>query len=259
MQAQSNATERSFWHIRAKLIVVWTYFGCFEALLQQACLWRSSNLCWVRSKSKTKNQQPMKLRLAGNFIRSGFSSPFTQLSLLLLLCQDCVPKRQIVWPLKSCRPLEISSVKSRVVGSTNTKEVFLEEDFEKLSKTAKPPNFFKPSSSPACDFWIFPVIVPKSPIYPEPRDQNCPPFIFYQVAVKKKRKNLTVRSVSLSGSCIKKRKKKRKGVLKNGSVCGKWRADQLVLACKSLWGADSGHHSDLLRWFNDTVHSQHAT
>lgn len=65
MQAQSNATERSFWHIRAKLILVWTYFGCFEALLQQACLWRSSNLCWVRSKSKTENQQPMKLRLAG--------------------------------------------------------------------------------------------------------------------------------------------------------------------------------------------------
>lgn len=58
MHAQSNATERSFWHIRAKLILVWTYFGCFEApplqQQQQACLWRSSNLCWVRSKSKTK-------------------------------------------------------------------------------------------------------------------------------------------------------------------------------------------------------------
>lgn len=86
MQAHSNATERSFWHIRAKLILVWTYLGCCEVLQQQACLWRSASLCWVRSKSKSEiaNQQPMKLRLASNFIRSSSPSHFTVFTVVVV-------------------------------------------------------------------------------------------------------------------------------------------------------------------------------
>lgn len=57
---------------------------------------------------------------------------------------------------------------------------------------------------------------------------------------------------------LKRKKKKKKGDIKNCCVCRKWRTDQLVLVCKSLRGGDSGHHSDVLCWFNDTVHSEQA-
>lgn len=88
MQAQSNVTEHSFWHIRAKLILVWTYFGCFEALRQQSRLGCSANLCCVRSKSKwgkRENRQPMRPGLAGNVIRSSLSSSFTVLFFFLVV------------------------------------------------------------------------------------------------------------------------------------------------------------------------------
>lgn len=102
IQAHSDATERSFWHIRAKLILVWTYFGCFEALPQQACLWRTANLCWVRSKSKSemKNQQTMKLSLAGNFIRQ---TPQAISQSSLLLCDKLCDHKDLavhLWCLK---------------------------------------------------------------------------------------------------------------------------------------------------------------
>lgn len=48
------------------------------------------------------------------------------------------------------------------------------------------------------------------------------------------KKRNPVKSVSLSGSCIKKENNKIRSH-KSCSVCGKWRANPLVFACKSLW------------------------